>query len=113
VAAKKYVESSPRVKRTKWSEEDMRAYAQSPEAKTIGKRLRARGLDPSAKDLKEIPPFGGIDPALFRPLKCKVTTRIDVDVLNWLKQRPGKYQSALNDVLREAMQRENNQARKR
>ncbi len=41
----------------------------------------------------------------FRPLKRQVTTRIDADVLAWLKADGQGYQSRINAILREAMLR--------
>ena len=37
----------------------------------------------------------------YRPVKKQVTLRIDADVLAWFKSKGGKYQTALNAVLRE------------
>ena len=37
----------------------------------------------------------------YRPVKTQVTLRIDADVLHWFKTHSGKYQSAVNAVLRE------------
>jgi uncharacterized protein (DUF4415 family) len=41
----------------------------------------------------------------YRPLKQQVTLRIDADVLEWFKSQGGKYQTELNRVLRNHMQR--------
>ena len=42
----------------------------------------------------------------YRPLKTQASVRIDADVMEWLK-RPGKgYQTRLNAILREAMNRD-------
>jgi uncharacterized protein (DUF4415 family) len=103
---KKSAESSRRERLTTWSEEDMRTYAKSPEAKKAARRMRVRGTEPTAADLKEIPLFGGIGSAAFRPVKQSVTVRIDHDVVSWLRAKPGHYQTNLNAELRKAMQRE-------
>ena len=39
----------------------------------------------------------------FRPVKEQVTTRVDADVLAWLKRGGKGYQSRLNAILRAAM----------
>lgn len=41
----------------------------------------------------------------FRPLKRQVTTRLDADVLDWLKAKGPGYQSRMNAILRAAMLR--------
>lgn len=41
----------------------------------------------------------------WRPVKAQVTTRIDADVLAWLKAGGKGYQSRINAILREAMLR--------
>lgn len=42
----------------------------------------------------------------WRPVKRQVTTRIDADVLAWLKANGKGYQSRINAILREAMLRD-------
>ncbi len=42
----------------------------------------------------------------YRPIKKSVTVRIDADVLAWLKSRGAGYQTRLNAMLRQAMDRE-------
>jgi uncharacterized protein (DUF4415 family) len=39
----------------------------------------------------------------YRPIKQSVTMRLDADVLEWFKANSGKYQSRMNQVLREFM----------
>lgn len=39
----------------------------------------------------------------YRPIKQQLTVRIDVDVIDWLKQQGTDYQSRLNAILRDAM----------
>ncbi|HEY1946726.1 MAG TPA: BrnA antitoxin family protein [Bryobacteraceae bacterium] len=41
----------------------------------------------------------------FRPIKKSVTTLIDADVLHWLKSEGAGYQTRLNSILREAMEK--------
>jgi uncharacterized protein (DUF4415 family) len=41
----------------------------------------------------------------YRPVKRVVTMRLDADVVAWFKARALKYQTAVNRVLREYMQR--------
>ena len=42
----------------------------------------------------------------WRPVKQQITTRIDADVLAWLKADGKGYQSRINAILREAMLRD-------
>lgn len=43
----------------------------------------------------------------YRPIKKQITVRIDADVLAWLKADGDGYQTRLNKVLREAMEKSN------
>lgn len=40
---------------------------------------------------------------LYRPIKQAVSLRLDADVLAWLKKGGGKYQTRVNQMLRERM----------
>ena len=82
------------------SEADIRAYAKSSAAKETSARLRARGAEPTAADMKDVPLFDG---TLSRPVKAPVTVRIDLDILAWLKAKGGPYQTHMNATLRSAM----------
>jgi uncharacterized protein (DUF4415 family) len=82
------------------SEADIRAYAKSSAAKETSARLRARGAEPTAADMKDVPLFDG---TLSRPVKAPVTVRIDLDILAWLKAKGGPYQTDMNATLRSAM----------
>lgn len=42
----------------------------------------------------------------YRPVKQSTTVRVDADVLFWLKSQGRGYQTRINAILREAMQRE-------
>ena len=42
----------------------------------------------------------------YRPVKQSTTVRVDADVLFWLKSQGKGYQTRINAILREAMQRE-------
>lgn len=42
----------------------------------------------------------------YRPVKQSTTVRIDADVLHWLKTKGRGYQTRLNAILREAMERD-------
>lgn len=39
----------------------------------------------------------------YRPIKKQITTRVDTDVLAWLKEGGKGYQSRMNAILRKAM----------
>lgn len=72
------------------------------------KRLAAK---PDAEiDTSDIPERASWSTAeigkFYRPVKQQVTLRLDPDVLAWFKSRGSKYQTALNQALREHMRRE-------
>ena len=99
------------------SEEDIRAYAKSPEAKAASKRLRAhlakhRG-EPSREDLAEIAELTDEELAALRPVKEQLSIRLDRDIIDWLKSQPGAYQTRLNNILRAVMIRQREHAEKR
>lgn len=62
-------------------------------------------------DLSDIPESGddawknAVPGEFFRPIKKQITVRIDADVLAWLKSSGNGYQTRLNQVLREAMEK--------
>lgn len=62
-------------------------------------------LPDSAVDTRDIPEMADWDEGeigkFYRPRKRIVTIRLDVDVLAWFKSRSRKYQTAVNQVLRE------------
>jgi uncharacterized protein (DUF4415 family) len=93
-------ESSPRESLVVMSESDIRRFAKSPEAQAMSGRIRARGSEPSAEDLAEIPELTDEQLAAMRPAKESVTIRLDRDVLDWFKSQPGHYQTRINAILR-------------
>jgi uncharacterized protein (DUF4415 family) len=53
-------------------------------------------------DIPEVRDWSGAQVGRFyRPVKQQVTLRIDADVLAWFKAQGGKYQTAINEALRE------------
>ena len=40
----------------------------------------------------------------YRPVKSQITMRLDADVLEWFKSHHAKYQTAVNQALREYME---------
>lgn len=103
---KQSVESSRRGRLVRKNAEDIQRYLRSPKFQRELARSKARGPDPTKEDLADLPELTDEELALFRPVKQAVTTRIDADVLFWLKSNPGRYQSTLNAELRKAMERE-------
>jgi len=41
----------------------------------------------------------------FRPIKKAISLRLDSDVLLWLQSQDGPYQTRINNLLREAMEK--------
>ncbi len=64
-------------------------------------------MDDSDIDLSDIPEVtdwrGAEVGKFYRPKKKSVTVRLDADVLAWFKAQPGRYQTKLNEVLRNYM----------
>ncbi len=60
-------------------------------------------------DYSDIPPTtdwtGAVRGKYYRPVKDRVTLRIDRDVLAWFRSTEEKYQTAINAALREHMER--------
>lgn len=58
-----------------------------------------------AIDTRDIPELADWDNAeigkFYRPRKQMVTIRLDADILSWFKARSPKYQTAVNEVLRD------------
>lgn len=58
-------------------------------------------------DYSDIPPVdfdkGAVRGRFYRPLKQQITTRVDADVLDWLKSQGGGYQARMNAILRREM----------
>jgi uncharacterized protein (DUF4415 family) len=66
--------------------------------------LSDRAID--VTDIPERRDWSGAERGRFyRPVKRVVTMRLDADVVAWFKARALKYQTAVNRVLREYMQR--------
>jgi uncharacterized protein (DUF4415 family) len=110
--AKKQSGSSRREKLTSMSLEESRAYAKTPKHKAALKRLAA--MKDEDIDYSDIPPLSDEQLAAmvradrYRPVKRTITIRVDVDVLEWLKNKSGGagYQTKLNALLRRLMLRE-------
>lgn len=72
------------------------------------RELEALAKQPdSAIDTSDIPEITDWNDAVqgrfYRPVKQKVSIRLDADVLAWFKAHHPKYQTALNEALREYM----------
>jgi uncharacterized protein (DUF4415 family) len=66
--------------------------------------LPERAID--VADIPERRDWSGAERGRFyRPVKRVVTMRLDADVVVWFKARALKYQTAVNRVLRDYMQR--------
>lgn len=70
-------------------------------------RLASRPDDDiDTTDIRELPPESWATASrglYYKPTKSSVTTRIDNDVLAWLKSQGGAYQSRMNAILRHVM----------
>lgn len=86
---------------------DIQAYIKSAKFQADAERSRARGPDPTAKDLEEIPELTDAElSSMYRPIKSPVTVRLDADILAWLRSKGGRYQTHMNAALRKVMKQE-------
>ena len=70
--------------------------------------------DIDTTDIPEVTNFSGaVQGRFYRPVKQQVTLRIDADLLAWFKSRGGKYQTRINNALREYYEAHHGLARKR
>jgi len=80
------------------------------QAKEIRALVRMKN---SEINLEDAPPLAHWDRAVvgkfYRPIKEPLTIRIDADVLAWLRSQGKGYQTRLNSLLREAMERQSRQ----
>ena len=71
------------------------------------KALKTRVI--STGEIREVPEVrdweGAVRGRFYRPVKKAISLRLDADVLAWFKARSEKYQSKINEVLREYMRR--------
>ncbi len=55
-------------------------------------------------DIPEVTDWAGAEMGKFyRPMKKQVTLRLDADMLEWFREQGGKYQTRINQALREYM----------
>lgn len=60
------------------------------------------------EDTPEITDWSNVQVGKFyRPIKQQITLRLDADTLSWFKQQASKYQTLINQVCREYMERHN------
>jgi len=71
----------------------------------VSTKTKARRRNTSADNSKR----SGLpiaNPELYRPLKKPITLRLDADVLAWFKKDGRRYQTRINQALRQVMERE-------
>jgi uncharacterized protein (DUF4415 family) len=96
--------SSPRAKRTRVSASDIREYVKTPAFEEDAQRSKAFGAEPSEQDLRDVPLLTEEQwQAMGRTPKVQLTIRLDADVLDWLKEQTGPYQTRINRILRHYM----------
>ncbi len=75
----------------------------SKELKVLKTRVVSTG---EIRDIPEVRDWdGAVRGRFYRPVKKAISLRLDADVLAWFKERSEKYQSKINEVLREYMRR--------
>jgi uncharacterized protein (DUF4415 family) len=72
---------------------------------TINELKALAALDDDAIDTSDIPVVTDWDKAVigrfYRPVKMRLTIRLDADVVEWFKRNNDHYQSAINKALRD------------
>jgi uncharacterized protein (DUF4415 family) len=115
--AKKQSASSPQEKLTRVSAADIIRHSKKPETIARLKKLAAKPDSEIAysdipaltdKQLEEMIPLR--EWYSMRLKKESVTVRLDKDVVTWLRSGGKRYQTRMNAILREAMQRETKQS---
>ena len=75
---------------------------------TINELKALAALDDDAIDTSDIPVVTDWDKAVigrfYRPVKTRLTIRLDADVVEWFKRNNDHYQSAINKALRDYIQ---------
>ncbi|CAB1075384.1 hypothetical protein D1AOALGA4SA_3204 [Olavius algarvensis Delta 1 endosymbiont] len=75
---------------------------------TINELKALAALDDDAIDTSDIPAVTDWDKAeigrFYRPVKKRLTIRLDADVVEWFKRNNDHYQSAINKALRDYIQ---------
>jgi uncharacterized protein (DUF4415 family) len=68
-------------------------------------------VDLTDPDAPEIAVWDGAERGRFyRPLKQQITLRLDKDIIQWFKAQGARYQTRINDALREYVQHRINSA---
>lgn len=66
--------------------------------------IRNRPVDLTDPDAAEITDWSdAVVGKFYRPIKKQVTLQLDADLLEWFRAQGGKYQTLINQVLREYM----------
>jgi uncharacterized protein (DUF4415 family) len=74
----------------------------SSKRRTELRDLKKRIVDLTDPDAPEVTVWDGAERGKFyRPLKQQITLRLDKDIIQWFKGQGARYQTRINDVLRE------------
>lgn len=77
------------------------------QAEDIERLKKMTNEDIDYSDIPEITDWSNaVRGKFYRPIKKSVTIRLDADVLAWLKSQGAGYQTRLNAMLRQAMDRD-------
>lgn len=81
-------------------------YDLSPKVQAELRRLeQLSDKDIDLSEIEEIKNLKGfVHSKFYRPVKHRITIRLDADVLAWFKARSDKYQARINKALREYIQ---------
>lgn len=74
------------------------------QAKEIEKLAKMADEAIDTRDVPEVEDFSGaVRGRFYRPVKQQITLRIDADLLAWFRSLGEKYQTRINEALREYM----------
>ena len=75
------------------------------QASEIGKLAKMADDEIDTSDLPEVATFDdAVRGRFYRPIKRQITLRVDADLLAWFRSQEGKYQTRINQALREYME---------
>ncbi len=75
---------------------------QSKQAKEIKLLSQMSEKDIDTSDAAEVKDWRGAERGKFyRPVKQQITLRIDADLVDWFKSQGNKYQTRINEALRD------------
>ena len=97
--------------RVRYSRKELNENFSDKQDAEIKRLLAQRTVPDDQLDLSDIPEITDWDNAVrqnqfYRPVKQQTSIRLDADVLAWFKAQAKRYQTRMNEILRDAMLKE-------